>query len=304
METAIGSKTYTAYDQTVSDEDRYNSTTTYSPRVTIKIPTELGQKLYDETINNPSSFSSQEAFNEYLPGFYVTTTYGTGNMLNVSKSYLDIHYKYQTKSSTTGNDTILSAYERFGSTKEVIQLSRFKNTDMESLLQPNDDYTYIKSPAGVCTRIVIPTKEMAPILEGRILNNLPFTLHAMPQENWQFAFQAAPTLLILPEDSLKTFFENGQKDDSYTSFVASYSSTTLSYPFNNISNLIKNQIEKDKEKDLVLLAIPVKQKKSVSNSYYNTSTTLSLGHYMTPSGVRLRKDEEVRSIIVTSCKYN
>lgn len=305
METALGSKTYTAYDQSVPDSIRYNTITTYSPHVTIKLPLDFGQKFYEETINNPSSFSSQEAFNKYLPGFYVTTTYGAGNILNVSNSYMDIHYKYQTKSTSTGKDTIMSAYERFGSTQEVIQLSRFKNTDMSPLLQQNDDYTYIKSPAGVCTRIVIPTKEMAPVLEDRILNNMPFTLYAMPQEDWKYAFEAAPTLLILPEDSVKSFFEGGQTENGSTSFLAAYHPTNLSYSFSNISNLIKNQLEKDKDNDLNLLVIPVKRNTSTSGSNYNqTVTTLSVGNYMTPSGVKFRKDEEVRDIVITSCKYN
>ena len=305
MKSSMGAKTYTAYDQTVPDEDRYNQTTPFYPHVTIKLPTEFGQNFYDETLNNPASFSSQEAFNKFLPGFYATSTFGTGNILNVSDSYLDIFYKYKGKSPITGNDTTLTAYERFGSTKEVIQLSRFKNTDMGPLLQENNDFTYIKSPAGVCTRIVIPTKEMAPILEGRILNNLPLTLYAMPQENWKFSFNAAPNLLIIPEDSVKQFFESGKIEDGNTSFLATYNVATLSYPFNNISNLIKNQMEKDKDKDLNLLVISVKRNTQTSNSYYDqTVRTLSISNYMTPAGVRLRKDQEVRSIVVTSCKYN
>lgn len=301
MQTVMGSKVYTAYNQSIPDSIRENG---YAPHVAIKLPKEFGQKLYDETIQNPASFSSQEAFNKFLPGFYVTTTYGTGNILNISGSYIDIFYKYMTKTEA-GKDSIVSSFERFNVTKEVIQLSRFKNSDIEQLLKPNDEYTYIKSPAGVCTRLVIPSKDLAPILEGRILNNLPLTLYAMPQENWKFAFDPAPNLLLLPEDSVKTFFEERQIENGTTSFLASYNTTTLTYSFNNISELLKHQLKNDKDHDLRLLAIPVKRTTTTTGSYNNQTTrTTAIENYMAPSGSKLRKDKEVTQMVVTSCKYN
>ena len=45
MKSSMGAKTYTAYDQTVPDEDRYNQTTPFYPHVTIKLPTEFGQNF-------------------------------------------------------------------------------------------------------------------------------------------------------------------------------------------------------------------------------------------------------------------
>lgn len=301
METLMGSKVYTAYDQSVPDSIREDG---YSSHVAIKLPKEFGQKFYDETINNPASFNNQEAFNKFFPGFYVTTTYGTGNILNISGSYIDIFYKYNIKTSA-GKDSIASTWERFNVTKEVIQLSRFKNSDIELLLQPNDDYTYIKSPAGVCTRIVIPSKELAPILEGRILNNLPLTLYAMPQQDWKYAFEPAPNLLILPEDSVKNFFEERRIEDGKTSYLASYNTTTLSYSFANISNLLKHQLENDKDNDLRLLVVPVKRITTTSGSIYNQTTiTSALENYMSPTGNKLRKDKEVTQLVVTSCKYH
>ena len=61
---------------------------------------------------------------------------------------------------------LITTWEAFSVTKEVIQLSRFKNTDMSQLLQPNDSYAFFKTPAGVCTRIVLPTQEITPIMEN------------------------------------------------------------------------------------------------------------------------------------------
>lgn len=294
MKISLGAKTYTAYDQSLSDSVR----TEQWPHVRIRMPKEVGQKLYDETINNPETFNTQDSFNRFFPGLYVTTTYGTGNVLNVKSSQMIIYYKCV---GPTGKDSLVS--ETFKVTKEVIQLSRFKNTDMNQLLQPNEDYTYIKSPAGVCTRLVFPMKEIIPKVKGRYLNNFPLLLKAYPQEDWKYAFQPAPNLLLIPEDSVKTFFENGQVDNNYSTFVsATYSATTQQYVFGNISKLIQFQMDTNPEEDLAVLIIPVKYI-STTNPYTGQSTTTVLGNYMTPSGVKLRKDEESRTVVVTSSVY-
>lgn len=295
MKISLGAKTYTAYDQSLPDSVRDEQ---LMREVRIRMPKELGQKFYDETINNPETFDNQESFNRFFPGLYVTTTYGTGNVLNVKSSQMHIYYKCE---GPTGKDSLV--HETFKVTKEVIQLSRFKNTDMSQLLQPNDEYTYIKSPAGVCTRIVFPMKEIISKVKDRYLNNFPFVLKAYPQENWKYAFQAAPNLLLIPEDSVKTFFENGQVNNNYSTFISNtYSNLTQQYAFGNLSKLIEFQMETNPEEDLAVLIIPVKYR-AVTNEYTGQVTTMVLGNYMTPSGVKLRKDEESRTVVVTSSVY-
>jgi len=127
MQESMGAQAYTAYNTSISDSLRNSDG--YSPHVSIKMPTEFGQKFYDETINNPGTFKNQETFNEFFPGLYVTTTFGSGNILSVASSVLKIYYNYAVK-STAGKDSLITTWEAFSVTKEVIQLSRFKNTDM------------------------------------------------------------------------------------------------------------------------------------------------------------------------------
>ena len=305
MQTTLGMKTYTAYDRSVPDSvrnetDNYTGELTYYPNVVVQMPNELGQKFYDESVNNPSTFANQEAFNNFFPGLYLTNTFGSGNILKIDNSYLYIYYKYTIEGSE-GQDSIVNATEIFNVTKEVIQLNRFENMGIEELLQPNDEYTFIKSPAGVCTRIVFPAKEMASVIDDRIINNLPLTLYAMPQNDWQYALDLPGYLMLVPEDSVITFFEEGQIENYKTSYLGTYASSTQSYSFGNISNLIKNQLEKDPDKDISMLAIPVSR--SVGQDYYYNYYTTAISHYLSPSGVKLRKDGDKLKVVLTTSAY-
>lgn len=175
---------------------------------------------------------------------------------------------------------------------------------MSHLLVPNNDYTYLKTPAGVYTRLVLPAKEISGIVEGRIINEMPFTMKALPQENWQYALTPPPYLLLLPEDSVKTFFEGNQVENNQTSFLSfEYSASTRAYSFGNIANLLTNQLKNAPEKDLVLVTIPVNRQVG-TNNYTGEKYTVSLSNYLVPAGVKLNKSMEAMKIKVTSSKFN
>jgi hypothetical protein len=301
MKIPLGSKTYTAHDMTVSDSIRNSS---YSPNIAIHMPTAFGQRFYNETINNRASFANQDAFNKFFPGLYVTTTFGSGNVINVASSEMYIFYKYTTTGSA-GQDSIVKTYENFNVTSEVIQLNRFKNSNISHLLQPNDSVTYLRSPAGVYTEFTIPSKAIASAIDGRILSNMNLTLKAYPQDDWDFAFEPPSEILILPSDSVDKFFKSHEIENSSTAFRASYSSSTRSYDFNNICNILKDHIEKAPDKDLRISVIPVERKVgSTSSYYYGTSTyTTAINNYLQPSGVKLRINNETMRLRIVTIKY-
>lgn len=303
MTQSMGKQTYTAHDMSVPDSERNSTTYIFQPSVTIRLNKEFGQQFYDETINNPGTFANQEAFNKFLPGFYVTTTFGKGNILKIHNSVLNIYFKSTIKTATL-EDSVVVRKETFSTTKEVIQLNRFKNTEHSHLLEPNDEYTYVKTPAGVCTRIVIPVRQIAPTLEGRILNNLPIKVTAMPQEKWDFALAPPRSMLLIHKDSVKVFFEEKRLPTSYTSHQYAYVANRSSNAFNfgNISKLLSYQVANHPDEDLELYLIPVNHIME-TNSYYGTTSTTGVYHFLTPSGMKLRMDEEMRKVVVTSSKY-
>jgi hypothetical protein len=281
------------------------------------LPKKLGQKIYEETVNNPASFKTQQAFNEFFPGIYVTTGYGSGCMFEVQRTDIYIDYKCIEESSTGGDSTIYCT-ERFITTKEVIQLSRFISTDTEQLLTPHDDYTFIKTPAGIFTRLVLPSQEIKSTIEGRIINNAMFSIKYLPNENWPYALGPPSHLLLLPEDSLISFFHNRRVENSITSYIsvgsrnatpnlspAGYNATDRTYYFNNIATLLAYHISVSPDDDLRLLVVPVSRKTAQyslndgSTHYYTTE----INNYLAPSGVKLRKDKDLMKISVVSSKY-
>ena len=302
MQTSYGSRVYTAYNNEVPDSLR--ALDTYSPNIRIIMPTEIGQRFYDESVNHPETFKSQESFNAFWPGMYVTTTFGSGNILSISNSYMTIYYQYAVTGSA-GQDSLVQGAEIFSTTKEVIQLSRFKNTDLDQLLVPNEAYGYIKPPAGGCLPISCPIAQMSPIMKDRIVNDFPLSLKAMPQEEWQYALTPPSYLMILPEDSVQTFFENAQVENNKTAFLSeAYDSSTRTYSFPNLATLIKYQIDNAPDQDVRLVVVPVERTTQTSNSYYgSTTTTSAISHYMAPAGVKIRIDADMRKIGITSCQY-
>jgi hypothetical protein len=306
MQNPVGQQAYTPRDLHVKDSI-WNLPTSdygyYSPRIRVSLPKALGQKFYDETITNPSSFDTQKLFNEFFPGLYVTNTFGSGNIIIVSNTILTIHYRYMAESSSGAIDSVVNTNEIFTVTQEVIQLNNFYNTDISHLIEPNDAYTYMKTPAGIFTRLTIPSKEILSRIKGRRVNSFNLSLKAMPQEDWAYTLTPPEYLLLLPEDSLVGFFSNGRLHNSITEYVsAKY--TSLIYDFGNLATLLNylTNNEPDKE-EINFLVIPIEM---TTQDDYNTgaTTVTSIKHYLKPSGVRLRKEPEVMNFQVVSSKYD
>ncbi|MDR1403623.1 MAG: DUF4270 domain-containing protein [Tannerellaceae bacterium] len=313
----LASKTYSPRDLTVSDS-LWSATVasssytvySYNARVEIKLPVSFGQKFYDESMANPASFVNQEAFNAFFPGLHITNTFGSGNILVINDTEIVIYYNYYTERLSTGAiDSAVIAYEVFPVTKEVIQMNRTQSADLDKLLIPNDNYTYIKTPAGVATRFTIPVKEIKEKVGDRRINTFYLELKAMPQDDWKYALSPPAYVLFLPEDSVKTFFEKGKIEDNITAYLGTYYPSSLLYSFTsdgsaspvktNLANLIRYQLLNDPDKDLNMLVIPVDR--SVSST---AGTTESLSNYLKPASLALRKDSLAMQVQVITSVYD
>lgn len=328
MNNLLGRTIYTPYDMSITDSVRALTDSygyyIYTPNIRIKLPAWLGQKFYDETINNPSTFASQNNFNAFFPGVYITNTFGSGNLIFSQGENLILRISYSVmRQDTLGQDSLALRYEELGSAKDVVQINRFKNSNMDHLLEENPTHTYIKAPAGICTKLVIPTTKISTEMDiqDRFINGFTLNLKYLPADEWDFAYAPPSYLLVLPEDSVKTFFERGNIENNTTSFVSymydisgtystsftsssatyyGYNPTTRTYSFGNISNLLRTHIQNSPDKDLSVLVLPVNRSYTLSSSTYYTT---GISHALYPAGLKIRKEEEFMKIIVLSSKF-
>ena len=303
---------YTAKNNLVSDS---LLSAGHYRRLTIALPKKMGQDLFEEwKKEKPNAYSSVEEFVKFFPGTYLTTTFGTGSMIPVGLTELYVYYtrEYTTKSSK-GEDSlyIAAGAAMYTVTKEVIQLNSFDSKYEEQLLAPNDEKTYVKTPTGIYTKIVVPIKEIADKIGQKKFSSVKLSLKAYENESVDEIFvlpgisstsSPRPKMLLIEPDSVKKFFEEQRVADRKTTF-----STTLSnyaYNFDNISNVVQNAIDKNPEQDLELLLIPVQ------TEFYSSSSSgtvdYSTSHYLRPSAVTLKKgkDNLELKIVATDLEIN
>lgn len=313
----LGEKLYTSVDMSLPDSIKnLIALGKYASNVLIELPNKFGQDFYDRSRSNPENFKDQEAFNEYFKGVYVTTNFGKGNILNVSGSSITFFYKYMHEGKTSaGKDTsyVKKTSEHFIVTPEVYQLNQFKNGSMEDLLIPNDSVSYFKTPAGVFTEIEIPLKEMAEKVKGRILSNLLFSLTALPPVDWEYSMtiKAPEYTLLLPKDSINTFFVEKSVENNKSSFLSQNYYEVLNktdrreYNFGNISALLRTAIEESEKsgkpiENIKMAIVPVDRIATQSQS--GTYTT-RLDNYLSPSAVKLNIKPEALKIEIISSEY-
>lgn len=237
-------KTYTLTDLSISDEDRADESS-YTPNIKINL-----NKSYTDkngvTYNNygtyimrmyyedPDRFKNSYNFiHEVCPGFYFKTNDGIGSMAYITVSQLNIYFRYLNDSTYVGTTS-------FSATEEVLQTTNISNDKQNIADLANDNTcTYLKTPAGIFTEITLPVDEITENHSNDTINTAKISLTRINNNTHdEYSLSAPSTLLMIPKDSLYTFFENGDNVDYKKSFIATYSSSTNQYTFNNISGMI------------------------------------------------------------------
>lgn len=269
--------------------------------LSIPLPRSLGQEIYEKSRKGAPEFANQASFDRYFPGIYLKNSAGTGSMIRVERTALTMFYSMR--------DTIFSSHgvrdsaviaphvQTLVHTSEVPQLAIFQNTGLEKLMQDHSSgYAYIKSPAGVLAEITIPTKAIKTYLDEtpngsvRDIVSVPLILQGESQGNQTYDLTLPDNLLLLPKDSVASFFKKEQTEahSPYTTFLSIKSSIgSTTYNFGNISSLIKNHIATNPEKDLKLWLIPVVHTTApTQGGGYSSSTTTSISNLVLPSAVK------------------
>ena len=230
----LATKVFTPSDYTLLEAERIS--TTHYDNVRVRLPKSFGTRILRAAEEHPEWFANSWQFIHHVcPGLYFKLQSGTGTMLTLDVSALNVFFRYRDAEA----DTIYDAVSRFSATAEVIQSTRIQNTNLLPLLAADQPFTYLKSPAGIATELTLPVDEVFQNHEGDSISRARLILTRMNSSVLSDNNLDAPqTLLMVRKQQLRSFFADRKVADGQTSFTTSFDGTYNTYTFNNLSRLL------------------------------------------------------------------
>ncbi len=210
----------------------------------------FGNYLLRNYYNHPEYYKNSTTFAYNLcPGFYFKSTDGLGNMMEVANTQIIVYYHF------TRNDSTINATRAIVSTDEVLQTNHITN-DKNSIakLEAIDTCTFLKTPSGLFTEVELPidsikwlrkdgvSHENDTIMQAKVIFQQYKTDKALSNK----LLEAPSDLLLVPRDSLYTFFESNSIPNNISTYMATYNSTQKSYTYSTLSSLVDNIYSKMK----------------------------------------------------------
>lgn len=251
-----------------------------------------GSYIMQTYAEHPEYFKTNYKFlYNVCPGFYIKNVGGTGNMAKIWNTEL-IFYWTRHKTINKDSTAVSIGYNRFDGTEEVLQLNKIEN-DTKNLekLASQQNWTYLKSPAGIFTEVTLPIEDIMKGHEKDTLNTATISfprLNNVDEDN-AYNFATPSTILMVQKDSLQSFFEKSKLADNRTSYTASYSNTGSyknAYTFQNIANLVsamyKNKGKGENWNKVVLVPVNV-----ITTTQGYTTVISKINHDMSLASTRL-----------------
>lgn len=254
-----------------------------------------GSYIMQTYAEHPEYFKTNYKFlHNVCPGFYIKNVGGTGNMAKIWNTELIFYWTrkktIKAKDGVTDSTAVSIGYNRFDGTEEVLQLNKIENKNLEELAS-KQNYTYLKSPAGIFTEVTLPIEDIMKGHEKDTLNTATISFPRLNNENEDnpYNFATPSTILMVQKDSLQSFFEKSKLADSRTSYTASYSNTGTyknAYTFQNIANLVsamyKNKGKGENWNKVVLVPVNV-----ITTTQGYTTVISKINHDMSLASTRL-----------------
>lgn len=223
------STTYSVHDDALASNVATGTAYHY---LRINLPKSFGKRILNKYYEQPAYFKNSQLFLRHvLAGFHFSTPGSVGTMLQVPFTTLNIHFQYKKKNVAT------SVYTQMASTEEVIQNTSVSSKIPAHMLDANNDFTYVKSPASIFTEGTLPIDN---ILDGHVsdsINNARLTIRTYNSTATSTNSLNAPThLLLVAKSNMHKFFEENRLPNNVNSFLAPL--TNGSYTYSNISGII------------------------------------------------------------------
>lgn len=280
----LGRKAYTAYD--VSGK---NPTGT----IQVRVSNDFAAKFYAAIKANPTLLDSDAEFQKFFQGIYVTNTFGAGSILNIDDTKFSLFYHNTPTIVAGSNGKDSTVYHpvvtSFAVTSEVLLVNRYENSRLDGLLAPETNVSYLKSPAGVFTRLSFPLAQINNKVGKGKLNGAKLKIYSYRVNNNSSTLQPPTSLLLIKKNAINSFFNKAiSLNDSIANSsvaVATRNSSDGTYTFSNLSPFLNNFLPNSKNggvlQDQVEFAlVPVQ----VSYDYYGNITNIK--HDNVPSGLK------------------
>lgn len=291
-ESPLARKVFTARDLTLSDETLDGDS--YLSHIRIMLPKEYGTFILRKYYENKDFFRTSYNFIHHVcPGFYFKLSNGNGTMISLKIGAMNVFFRYK----DAGDNTEYSGMARFSATPEVLQNTYIENGDLKSWIAERTECTYLKTPAGIFTEMTLPVDEIYQGHENDSISQaqISFQRYNASGSNGGSRLMSIPqNLLMVRKADMFRFFENQQVTDGKTSYVATFDSSSNTYTFTNIGNLVaycrryRNEQmalsgmtadaweEKNKDWNKVVL-IPVEVGTDDNNNIISVTHDMSLG---------------------------
>lgn len=284
----IGTSSYTATQS--ASPDLIHSTVTKSEYRTIvmTLPKQIAVDMFNEYKNNPTTFQYPEKFNQLFPGIYATTSYGSGRISKIDKTFLLVNYRRKT-TTTEGTDTIVRDSSSYATAApEVISNNNIKLKIADNIKEMvNNGDVILQAPIGYEVKINFPLEDIIEMYKSdserlKVVNTLYFNVPVEEITN-EYSITPPKYLLLIKSSEKDEFFANNKIANNTTNFYAAYNSSTKSYTFGNMREYLLELLDASDEdiqdaSDMVL--VPVDVTSESSYSYYTSTTTITS---MTPA---------------------
>lgn len=263
--------------------------------LSIPVATSLARELFNTYKSHPEKFSSPKAFADVFPGIYIANNYGSGHVINIKSTELDVYYHKHVVLSDTAEVDSARSQTYLASTPEIVS-NNIIHFDIDDALKSmvNNGEAIIAAPAGYEVQVRFPIQDIIDHYQANvsksqsIINSLSFELPVSVPVT-QYDIQP-PTYLLMVKTSKKDTFINGDSlVNNKDSFYAIYDATNKKYTFSGLRdyviNIINNQGGIATEDDINFTITPVDVTNYVypqSYSYYGYYSSSSIVTKISP----------------------
>lgn len=242
----IKDKSYTQTNFLISDSTRNSKN--YMPYINIalnepytdkegKTYKNYGTYILRSFYEYPERFKNSYSFiHNVCPGFYFKTIGGLGLMSEIYTTELVLYFRYSKNGSSVQTSKVFTATEEVMRTNNIIN-----DKERMKQLATDNTCTYIKTPAGIFTEVTLPVDDIKKGHETDSISSAQVSFYCYNDfTKNELHTKDAQYLLMVPCDSINSFFETQSLPNYKTSFIASLNSNSNSYTFANITNLISH----------------------------------------------------------------